>query len=67
MPRLKVSTTMAVMSATKASIQSVFAMFTALPESERPISMMTGPITTGGNMRSRNRLPCHFTRALITK
>ena len=56
-----------VLSDVKASIQLVFAMLTALPESERPMSMMTGPITTGGKMRSSRRLPCHFTSALTTK
>ena len=66
-PLQNVSTPMAVRSDAKARIQFVFAMFTALPESDRPISIITGPMTTGGNMRSRSFFPCHFTSALMTK
>ena len=51
----------------KAKTQLVSAMSTALPASEIPISMMTGPITTGGNSLSIILLPCHLTSALITK
>ena len=42
-------------------------MFTALPDSDRPIRMMAGPITMGGKSLSSSRRPCHLTRALITK
>lgn len=66
-PRQSVSTSMAVISDTKASSQWSLAMLTALPESERPMRMMTGPITTGGKSLSSSLRPCHLTRALITK
>ena len=66
-PLPKVSTSMAVNSELKASNQSDFAMFTAVSESERPIRIMTGPITTGGKIRLRSFLPCHFIRALMPK
>ena len=66
-PLQKVSTRMAVMREEKARIQLAFAISTALPERERPMRMMAGPMTTGGKMRSSSFLPCHFTRALITK
>ena len=39
------------------SPSSVEAIFTAELESESPMSMMMGPITTGGNSRSMNRKP----------
>jgi uracil permease len=51
----------------KANIQQSFAIFTALPDKDRPINIMTGPTTTGGNIRSSNFFPCHFTNALIAK
>ena len=66
-PRPKVSTKMAVMSEMKASSQLLFAMSTALDESERPIKIITGPMTTGGKRRLSKRRPCHFTSALIVK
>ena len=40
-----------------AKSQLVEAIFTAELESERPMSMMMGPITTGGNRRSMKRKP----------
>ena len=58
---------MAVKSEQKAKNQFDFAISTAVPESERPIKMITGPMTTGGNNRFKSRLPCHLTRALMTK
>ena len=51
----------------KANNQLVLAISTALPDSVRPIRMITGPMTTGGNKRSSKRLPCHRTNALIKK
>ena len=66
-PLQKVSTRIAVMSDAKARIQLVFAISTALPERERPMRMMAGPMTTGGKILSSSFLPCHFTRALMTK
>ena len=59
--------TTAVSNDTKANIQFSLAIFTPVPASDKPISMMTGPITTGGNKRSRNLTPCHLTSALIKK
>ncbi len=66
-PRAKVSTKMAVTKEMNASAQLVLAMFTALPDNDNPMRMITGPMTTGGNTRSNKCLPCHFTKALITK
>ena len=66
-PLQKVSTRMAVISDAKARTQLVLAIFTALPERERPIRMMAGPMTTGGKILSSSFLPCHFTRALMMK
>src|SRR5574344_1751296 len=66
-PLQNVSTRMAVKSEMSANNQDVFAMFTALPERDRPMRMMTGPITTGGKMWLISFLPCHLTRALMMK
>ena len=66
-PLVKVNIKIAVMSDEKARIQLVLAISTALPERERPMRMMAGPITTGGKILSRSFLPCHLTNALITK
>ena len=44
-----------------------FAIFTPVPANDKPIRIMTGPMTTGGNNRSITRTPCHLTSALITK
>ncbi len=51
----------------KASIQFVFAISTADLDKERPIRIITGPITTGGNSLSNSFLPCHLIKADITK
>ena len=66
-PRPIVSTKIAVISDINASSQLLLAISTALDESERPIRIITGPITTGGKSLSNSRLPCHLTNALITK
>ncbi|MPN23551.1 hypothetical protein SDC9_170943 [bioreactor metagenome] len=66
-PLALTETTTAVSNDTKANIQFSLAIFTPVPASDKPISMMTGPITTGGNKRSRNLTPCHLTSALIKK
>ena len=48
---------MAVQRETAARIQFVSAIFTAAEESERPMSMMIGPMTTGGKRRAMKRMP----------
>ena len=58
---------MAVKSEMKASIQFSWAILTAAGASERPMQMMTGPMTTGGNRRSISRRPCHLMSADMTK
>ena len=60
-------TIIAVTSAIMASSQSSFAISTPVPASDRPISIITGPITTGGKRRLISLIPCHLTRALIKK
>jgi hypothetical protein len=62
-----IETTTAVTSDNKASTQFSFAIFTPVPASDKPIRIITGPITTGGNRRSITLTPCHLTNALITK
>lgn len=66
MPLPKLRMQMAVMREIKARVQFSFAISTAEGE-DKPIRMMIGPITTGGNIRSRNFLPCHLIRMLMRK
>ena len=66
-PLANMLTIMAVTSAIIASSQFSAAIFTPVPESDKPISMITGPITTGGNNRWITFIPCHLTSALIRK
>ena len=66
-PLPNIITMMETTNATKASSQSVFAMSTAVPESDKPINMMTGPITTGGKSLSSSCMPFHFTKPAIKK
>ncbi|MPN52049.1 hypothetical protein SDC9_199701 [bioreactor metagenome] len=66
-PLANILTMMAVTRAIIASNQFSDAIFTPVPESDKPISMMTGPMTTGGNNRWTIFTPCHLTSALIRK
>ena len=58
-------TTTVVTSDMIARVQLVLAIFTPVPAKERPISMMTGPTTTGGKSREMNPTPRRRTRVLI--
>ena len=51
----------------KASNQLFFAISTAVADNDKPMMMMTGPMTTGGNKRSRNFFPFHLMSADIKK
>ena len=66
-PRPMERTITATASETKASSQFVFAILTADVDRDRPIRMITGPMTTGGKSRSSSFFPCHFIKADITK
>ena len=55
------------MSDTNANSQFSFAMLTAAGDSDKPMRMITGPMTTGGNRRSRSLRPCHLMRADMMK
>jgi hypothetical protein len=66
-PFARIDTITAVNNESNANVQFSFAIFTPVPASESPINIITGPITTGGNRRSINLIPCHLTKALITK
>ena len=58
---------MAVTSATTASVQLVSAILTAAEESDSPMSMMMGPMTTGGKSRVMKRVPKVRIRADMRK
>ena len=47
--------------------QFSFAMLAAAGESDSPMRIITGPITTGGKRRLINLRPCHLMRADIRK
>ena len=59
--------TIAVAREMAAKVQFVLAISTAAFDSERPISIMIGPITTGGNRREMNFVPKPLIRADIKK
>ena len=65
-PLAKSDTTTVVSSATMASGQLLLAMSTPVPASDKPMSMMTGPTTTGGKRRAMKPTPRKRTKALIT-
>ena len=58
--------TTATASETNASIQFVLAIFTPDPANDRPIRMMTGPMTIGGNNFFINPIPKALTRRLMS-
>ena len=64
-PLPKSETRIVVASAVSARGQLLFAILTPVPASERPISMMTGPTTTGGNSRDMNPTPRRRIKRLI--
>ena len=51
---------------TRARIQFLLAISTPVPAKERPMRMMTGPITIGGNSFLMNLTPNNLTRKLIS-
>ena len=58
-------TTTVVNRAIMANVQLLFAMLTPVPASDRPISIMTGPTTIGGNNLEMNPTPRSRTSRLI--
>ena len=64
-PLPKSDTIMVVMSEMMARSQFSLAMLTPVPANDRPMSMMTGPTTTGGNKRAMKLTPRKRTRALM--
>ena len=66
-PRPKDNTLTATANETNANNQFVFAISTADVDNDKPIKMITGPITTGGNNLSNSFFPCHLISADITK
>jgi len=64
-PRPNIEARMAVSRATSASGQFSFAIFTPEPANDRPIKIITGPITTGGKSRLIKPIPLQRTNRLI--
>ena len=64
-PRPNIEARIAESRATSAYGQFSFAIFTPEPASERPIRIITGPITTGGKSRLIKPIPLHRTNKLI--
>ena len=54
-----------VISEIMAKVQLPFAISTPVPASDNPISIITGPTTTGGNILEMNPTPRNRTNALI--
>ena len=66
-PRARVRTHIDVTREMIANNQLLFDISTAVPERDKPIRMMTGPTTTGGNRRLRKSVPRHLISAEAIK
>ena len=65
-PLAKSETVTVVISAIIARIQLLLAIFTPVPANDRPMSIITGPTTMGGNRLVMKFTPRRRTSALIT-
>ena len=65
-PLPQIEQAIATASETKASTQLLLAMFTPVPARDRPMRMITGPMTMGGNSFFITLMPNSLTTKLIS-